>query len=42
MANENGDDEAKEALLSVRFSSEEVENEFLQEKLPPIVEKVLV
>ncbi|XP_019864481.1 PREDICTED: 26S proteasome non-ATPase regulatory subunit 2-like [Amphimedon queenslandica] len=41
IANENGDDEAKEALLSVRFSSEEVETEFLQEKLPPLVEKVL-
>lgn len=26
----------------MRFSSEEVETEFLQEKLPPLVEKVLV
>lgn len=37
-----GNDESKEALLSVRFPSEEVETEFLQERLPVLVDKVLV
>ena len=37
-----GNDESKESLLSVRFPSEEVETEFLQERLPQHLDKVLV
>ena len=42
VAQTNSDDEAKEALLSGRFSSEEVETDFLQERLPQLIEKTLV
>ena len=42
IANDKGDDEAKEALLSGRFPSEDVETEFLQERLPQLIEKALV
>lgn len=42
IANDNNDDEAKEALLSGRFPSEDVETEYLQERLPQLIEKALV
>ena len=42
VAQANSDDEAKEALLSGRFSSEEVETDFLHERLPQLIEKTLV
>ena len=42
VAQANSDDEAKEALLRGRFSSEEVETDFLQERLPQLIEKTLV
>lgn len=42
IANDRNDDEAKEALLSGRFPSEDVETEFLQERLPQLIEKALV
>ncbi len=35
-------DEVKEALLAYRFSSEEVEDDFLQERLPTLVDRVCV
>lgn len=34
-------EEAKEALVGSRFSGEEVEDEFLQEKLPVLVDHLL-
>lgn len=42
VAQEREDDEAKEVLLSSRFTSEEVETDFLQERLPHLVETALV
>lgn len=35
-------DDVKEALLAYRFSGEEVEDEFLQERIPTLVERVMV
>lgn len=35
-------DDVKEALLAYRFSAEEVEDEFLQERIPALVERVIV
>lgn len=35
-------DDVKEALLAYRFSAEEVEDDFLQERLPGLVERVTV
>ena len=32
-------DDVKEALLAYRFSAEEVEDEFLQERIPALVER---
>lgn len=32
----------KEALLAYRFSAEEVEDDFLQERIPGLVERVTV
>ena len=33
-------DDVKEALLAYRFSGEEAEDEFLQERIPALVERV--
>ena len=35
-------DDVKEALLAYRFSGEEMEDEFLQERIPALVERVTV
>ncbi len=35
-------DDVKEALLAYRFSGEEVEDEFLQERIPALVERITV
>ena len=38
----SGVDEVKESLLAYRFTGEEVEDEFLQERLPQLVDRVCV
>jgi len=38
----SGVDEVKESLLAYRFTGEEAEDEFLQERLPQLVNRVCV